>query len=373
MSSGRVCRDQSWRRLFKMVELILAWRESLSILKNIFQRLVRKRGLLISDVVRDSGYSRGEVIRFCKSKRLYLDTSAFNYIYQEFTLEEIINTRDYQRNKNTIFVMSPILLWEIFLNSDREKCDSMLMTAQALFDPIILATPSELIVRYLEKAYPNNTINYTFFNHTEWSRIWRKMASDFSVTFDFSREDLLFKTEPYRVLSRNINSILMGRGRENSIISAAIEFIDVVYSSIKEDLILWKLDESYSKIVILFVFMFMIIYLDLDSSEVVQFWKNRGYGDKIEASQISSFFLNFPEIFFQGPFAEMARMISLQIEFGRINRGTLHDGMHMIYSPYVTAILSNDEMFLRLSEKVNFYRYRVVHLSNINFKRVKFP
>jgi hypothetical protein len=94
-------------------------------------------------------YNPEDVERFKASTRIYLETSAFNYFADEFSLPDLELTRAYQRRKGVVFVTSPTLLWEIMLNTDRERADELLLAAQALFDPVLLATPTELTVRYL--------------------------------------------------------------------------------------------------------------------------------------------------------------------------------------------------------------------------------
>ena len=62
-----------------------------------------------------------ELQRFSESERYYLETSAFNHLFDTFTLQEIELTRAYMRRKGVIFVTSPTVLWEIMLVSDRER------------------------------------------------------------------------------------------------------------------------------------------------------------------------------------------------------------------------------------------------------------
>jgi hypothetical protein len=68
-------------------------------------------------------YNPEDVKRFTTSTRVYLETSAFNYFADEFSLPDLELTRACQRRKGVVFVTSPTLLWEIMLNSDRERAD----------------------------------------------------------------------------------------------------------------------------------------------------------------------------------------------------------------------------------------------------------
>ena len=74
-----------------------------------------------------SDYRDADELRFNRCKRVYLETSAFNFLIENVGLPKFERTRAYQRRKGVIFVTSPMLLWEIMLNSDREHADMMLM------------------------------------------------------------------------------------------------------------------------------------------------------------------------------------------------------------------------------------------------------
>lgn len=338
--------------------------KTISYFKNGF---LRRRGLQRNAVLKASHLSSAEYDRYLKSRCIYLETSAFNYLVDNFEIPDLELTRAYQKRKGVIFLTSPVLLWEIMLNSDSERADRMLLAAQALFDPILLASPTELTVRYLKHAYPQNTINYSYFADFTWANFWRPMTEDFGRTLSYKHEDILQKTEPFRAISKNLNYIIGGREHGTELIDLTTFYISSVYSAIQDDLETWKVDEVTAKFVILYVFLLLIVFADLDGEEAKTFWEEKGFTGNLEQEQITKVFVDYPEIFVCGPILEMATMSAFQYNSGGTNRGALHDGMHMVYAPYVHAILSNDAAFLELPKQKKFYRGKVVHLSDLEF------
>ncbi len=331
------------------------------------------RGLDREALEKAAGLPRKEIDRFLRTQRLYLETSAFNYFVDNFDLPDIELTRAFQRRKGVIFVTSPMLLWEIMLNTDRERADTMLLAAQALFDPLLLATPTELTTRYLRHTYPENAVNYSFFTNVAWRDLWRAMTTDFTRTFSFDFDSLLAKTKPFRIISKNLGSVIEGRYHDDEIVILASTYVNDVHTTLCDDLRSRGVDDHIAKFVILYVFLLLLISADLDGSEAYEFWADKGFTEKLEPDQIIRVFTDFPEIFVCGPILEMAVMAALQYRSGSTNRGSLHDGMHMAYAPYVDAILSNDDAFLKLSAEHSFYRHRVLHLSEVQFSKVELP
>lgn len=320
-----------------------------------------------------SFYTSEDMTRFRNSTRIYLETSAFNYFADEFSLPDLELTRAYQRRKGVIFVTSPTLLWEIMLNSDREHADKLLLAAQALFDPVLLATPTELTVRYLQSAYPNNVINYDVAAGPPWANRWPAMTNDFSRTIIYDFNELVLKTSGLRSMSKNLDSIMEGTDHPLELVRLAGQLVSTVYEAISEDTRSWGLSEMMAKFVILYAFLILMVYADMDGTPAKDFWIAKGFvGDRKDDVIISAFW-DYPEIFRQGPILSMAIMAAMQHAEGKTNRGAILDGMHMIYTPHVDTILSNDAAFLRLAQGVPYFRNKVRHMSEMALRRVSLP
>jgi hypothetical protein len=184
---------------------------------------------VIEEGVQSNFLSQEDIERFSRCKRFYLETSAFNFLVDNLELADIELTRAYQRRKGVIFATSPMLLWEIMLTSDLERADMMLLAAQALFDPILLGTPTELAVRYLRFAYPDNVVNYDIRSNLGWAGLWPNMTRDFQHTFVYDFVDLIEKTKPIRAISKSLTSIIEGLPDRTEIVELTSTFVTEIY------------------------------------------------------------------------------------------------------------------------------------------------
>lgn len=299
----------------------------------------------------------GEFYRFMGARRIYLETSAFNFVFDTLAIPELERMRARERERGTIFVTSPMLFWEIMLSADADRADAMLMGAQALFDPLLLASPSDLAARYLRSAYPDNLINYSFFADAAWLERWRAMTGDYSRTFTFQGH--LEKARTFRIISKNLRCIVENRRHDDEMVRLATEFVAKVFWALEDDLARLPIEAVTAKLVILYVFLLLLLPADLEPSEARALWLEKGFTGELEHAQVTRVFLDYPEIFKCGPILEMANMAALQYATGVTNRGVLHDGMHMAYAPYVDIIVSTDAAFLELGAKHDFYQLKV--------------
>ncbi len=237
----------------------------------------------------------------------------------------------------------------------------MLLAAQALFDPLMLATPTELASRYLLNAYPANFINYSIFTKSIPPALWREMTQDFVRTLSFNGH--LERARFFRVVSRNLETVVEGKAHDDEIVRHAAEYVNLVHQVFASNARPpWGVHDQLAKFVILYVFLLFGIAADLGASEAGTL--------AIKSEDPIRIFTDYPKMFLLGPLAEMAAMAELQYRMGRRDRGVLLDGMHMAYAPYVDMILSNDEAFLELSAQHRFYRRKVFHLSKMQINRV---
>lgn len=304
------------------------------------------------------------VARFNRSERIYLETSALNALAEEVGIKALEIFRAEQRSRNRIFVTSPMLLWEIMQISDEKQADFMMMAAQALFDPVLLGTPTELVIRYLESAYPRNIVNYGIATALPWGAIWARMTRNFGCRLEYDREALLDKTRPYRDISRNLTSIIDGVPHKNAMVEPARQYVGLIYDALEEDLKRQGPDGVTAKLVILYTYLLLLTCLDLDGSAARNFWASKDFPASLQHGQVSQVFIDYPEIFVRGPLLEMANMASMQYCSGKTNRGALHDGMHMVYAPHVDVILSADSAFLTMARSSSHYSAKIMHPSD---------
>ncbi len=122
--------------------------------------------------------------------RIYFETSALNHVIKNVSYDAIGDTRLYQRRRNKEFFLSPVTLWEIFASQDDTASDYLIFCAQQVFSKNILATPSEVIVRFLDHAYPKNRVNYNEFCSLPIANLWTKMSKDTSIKFEYDKDEV---------------------------------------------------------------------------------------------------------------------------------------------------------------------------------------
>lgn len=314
----------------------------------------------------EAGYAR-----FRAARRIYLETSAFNRFFENFSIPELELTRAYQRRKGVIFVTSPMLLWEIMLISDRDRADAMLMAAQALFDPVLLGTPTELAVRYFEKAYDGTDPYYDVRSNTNWGRLWPAMTRDLNRTFKYDLDELITKTRPMRAISKNFRNIIDGTPHTDDIVEAIRSYVDLVHNALADDLEASGIDRITARFVILYACLLLMVSADLESAAARDFWERRGFVGDLKHAEVTQAFFDLPHMFDHGPLLCMAMMAAFQYRSGIANRGAILDGLHLSYAPYVHTILSDDAAFLGIARTHSYFAPRLLHMSQFDLKRVE--
>jgi len=303
----------------------------------------------------------------------YFETSGFNHLLKSIDFGSFLNTRELQKFRGRQLRISPITLWEIMLTSDDFNSDFLMFSAQNLFSEKLLATPTELIIRYLMNAYPENKINYNIDTELEIGNIWSKMTSDNSVKFDYDKSQLKEKTSLIRKISKNLPSIISGTVNESDFFLFNIsKVVRVYYECLRDDGFLpssSKFDEDvFFKLVILFAMLFFVLRMDFDSKVIERFWKSEGIAADDPTKILMYLFESYSELLKKGPLLEMAVMAYNQVMLGNTNRGLLLDCYHMIYAPYVNRIVTGDKGFDNLKKLEGQYSRKIIHVSEMNVR-----
>lgn len=303
-------------------------------------------------------------------KKWYFETSGFNHLLRSLDFDVFLNTRELQLlNKNELCV-SPVTLWELMLTSDDFKSDFLIFAAQNLFSKRLLATPTEIIIRYLTHAYPENKINYDIYTDLEIGDLWSKMTTDNSVNINYDKTNLVEKTSFIRKISRNLPSIVYCNVSDSeSWIVSLSKIVDVHYECLRDDGFLpstSKYDgEILFKLVVLMKMLFFVFRMDFDSSVVEEYWKNIEC-DSNPTKRLMYLDESYPELFRVGPLLEMSVMAYNQVSIGDTNRGLLLDCYHMVYAPYVDFVVTGDEGFDDLKKLESRYTNKIIHVSDMN-------
>jgi len=256
------------------------------------------------------------------------------------------------------------------LTSDDIQSDSLVYSAQNLFSEKLLATPTEIITRYIESPYPENKVNYDIHTDLEIGGLWSRMTTDNSIKFEYNKKHLKDKTSFIRKISKNLPSIINQSVSNNeSYLVILSEVINVHYECLRNDGFLpetSKYDgEILFKLVVLLKMLFFVFRVDFDSSVIEKFWEHEGC-DRNPTNMLTHIDETYTELYRVGPLLEMAVMAYNQVNIGATNRGLLLDCYHMIYAPYVDFIVTGDEGFDNLKKLESRYSNKIIHVSEMN-------
>jgi len=311
-------------------------------------------------------------------ENVYFETSAFNYLLNAISPDALFNTRELQTKKGRCLYVSPITLWEVMLAG--EKSDYFVYFAQNIFSEKLLATPSELLTRYLLNDYLNNSVSYSIFTDAAIGDLWLKMASDSSIKFDYNHEDLITKTSFIRGISNKIHQIVQYPDSKltDKYHDHIANVIHTYYECLLEDGFFPELDDAkynkkiFYKTFLLFTFGLLLFKFDIYNQPVDDFWKRIDFEGKNLTEKISAFFEKYPLIFKRGPLLEITMMAYHQLQLGRNNRGLILDSFHMVYAPYMDTIITADDDFIELKRLEKHYNKKLHHIEEMHLNVVPF-
>lgn len=289
---------------------------------------------------------------------IYFETSALNYLIKNVSHESLLGTREYQRTKNVEFVLSPVSLWEVLLSKDDNIGDEIVFYAKQVFSEKLLASPSEIVVRYLTNAYPENKTNYRIDSIGEFAETWKRLANDTTRRFIVDPEELRKSAHHIRLISKNIRKIIIGDQGElqSDFLISLKNVIDTYYEVMKEEGVYDSRvnkngynEEIYYKLAILFVLLILVLRIDIvRDSDLQGFISSLPIDTDNPTVYLIYLFENYDQVFYTGPIAEMVMIAYHQVQLNKPNRGLIFDCYHNLYAPYVNYILTADQVFSEL-------------------------
>lgn len=313
-----------------------------------------------------------------KIEKWYFETSGFNALMSVFDFDTFLNTRELNEKLDRELLVSPITIWEIMLTADDFDSDFLVFRAQNVFHKDLLATPSELIIRFLNNAYPENKVNYPIYTDLPLGDLWSKMTNNNSINFVYNKSALKERTSLIRMISKNLSSILSDSNnlKNNEFLSSLAKVTNVHYECLRDDGFLHDIldyeEDILFKLVVLFVLVLFVFKLDFETKTIDKFWMDSGVDDSNPTEMLIHFFQKYPLILKKGPFLEMAVMAYNQVKLGKTNRGLILDCYHMIYAPYVDFIVTGDEGFANLKHIENRYQMKITHINELKFEMKPF-
>ena len=285
----------------------------------------------------------------------YLDTSGLNFLAD--------NVRDFdflagmKRHLGFELFLSPVSLWEILLNSNKERRDYLIYWAQFNCASKLLKSPSEIIVEYINLGCPHKDRKAFIenpYSNLEIAVTWENIHGKIDRTIIMDAGELKKRTKGIRQLSKSLKKIVgdmchesYDKYKDDSFHKSMIQVLKNLgrYNTLDK-----KTERTY-KIALIFSFFIVCIGFELQNSAVKNFWDEKEIDDPFE--RLDFIIKYHPTLMIKGPVLEMAMMAETQFQMENSqSRGLLHDCMHAIYCYYADNLLTSDTHFEALRKGV---------------------
>lgn len=293
---------------------------------------------------------------------LYFETSAVNYLYDKvFTNSDIgsIQTKELQVSKARKWQISIITLWEIFFTNNAERRRDLFDFSRCLFYDDLIPTPEELITNYIRAGCPIEEKRYELRSKGLFSGHWQYACTNLDYFFEPEPIDIKSRNDAIRKLANTINV-----SENGYLLNFEPDFtnyqgrLDKAYLSYIQESVLQLTGSDKSeelKVLIAVTLQLTLIILcygiGVDQPSIERFWNERGNPNPM--ARLEYCLNDFPDIFFRGPIANIAKMTISQNK-GKRNRGLHNDSLHSIYVTYSDLFVTNDKHFSQfLDENLN--------------------
>jgi hypothetical protein len=290
----------------------------------------------------------------------YLETSAVNKMIAKYDFFDLTATKEYQQEKGNTLCISPVVLWEILLSSDDMNKEKIIFGCQHLFSEKMLASPSELILKYIDNGCCNIKPD-KIYTESLLGNTWHDVNTDNRRTFIYDKNELKRGVKHINRLSKHIDKIVYNKisdeNEELFLIQRVIEhYITLtVHAKDNESIV-------FAKLVFIFIFYILCIGLDIDNSAVNKYWNDRNINDAVD--KLEYLINNYRSLFVEGPFIDMALIAYSQVKKNDHNRGLYFDCMHGIYLPYVDIFITCDSDFNKV-KGLDKYKNKIYLFDNL--------
>lgn len=307
-------------------------------------------------------------------KRIYFETSALNSFADKHTIQDAIATKAFQNVRGRGWYLSPVVLWEVLLTSNEEDRERLIHFAQHLFEPDLLPSPEELIVRYIETGCPGVEREYHLTSNGVFSSAWRDICQIKEKTLIYDQPLIAQKTNVLREIARLVNDFVKfgaiditakpGIAGLQVSVQQVLDRFNVIPPELKEipDAV------RHFRLVAFFIILVLCTGASIEGQIIEAFWSKRSI-NRID-ERIEFIFGTHPELVFQGPFQQIAFMTGFQ-SVGKFSRGVYFDSLHTVYSIYSDLMISADSHFRtfrdELRERFPSVATTIRHIDELEF------
>jgi len=284
----------------------------------------------------------------------YVETSAINYFCDRMEEHDALATRDLQRSKGRLWLMSPVTYFEMSLTGCPDRRDKIFGFAQHLLHDDLLASPEELFVGFIQRGCPLFDPIKDWKSRMPLANAWRRVANVSDETFDLTQEVIRPTAEVQRHIGTIAWRILSSRTIDPTDWDEAEHFQLIVEWCRNElpkrerlDYITDELDHQLESLTIFFVFSMFCCFNTLNPIPYINFWAGKNCASPLD--RLRWLIQNLPIVFRRGAFIEMA-LAAIAQHRGKPSRGLIFDILHFSYLPYVRSFLTTDGHFEGVSD-----------------------
>ena len=303
---------------------------------------------------------------------LYFETSAINNFAENRSIEDAIATKELQHAKGRRWAISIVTLWEIFLINNENDRDNLFNFSRFLFDEFLVPSPEEIIVNFIKAGCPNIEKKYPFKSHGLLSDEWRRACRNKQYFFCPSKQDLKFRTKVWREYGKFVDRIIGNRkvritSHKPDELEVLIDEIYNIFDYVENKKYIGKEIECILRIAIFYTLFLLCWGIVFDQLTIEEYWLEIGVKKPRERALFVA--NHFPQIFYRGPIANIARMTYQQCK-GKYSRGVFFDALHSIYIDYSDAFITSDTHFKTLRDNDNGYdpnHLKIKHMDEIKW------
>lgn len=278
----------------------------------------------------------------------YLETSGLNALADQIDNHQLFDL--VKRSLKIEFYLSAIGVWEVLLNSDNSRKERLLYWAQFNTSPYLLRSPTEIFVDYILRGSPQKD-RYEFWTQRSTSldigRVWKKIHLRIDRTIPVDVAELRERSGAIWEFSKKLKSIVrttIDEGRTGYEEDYFVKCMGAIGKNFSQSSFGKAENRELSLIIVVFVFFFACMGMELDNTPVRRFWKGIGLEDPFDRLQY--LIDQQPYLFVRGPIVQSAKMAQIQITGENAKgRGLIHDSLHSVFCYYADQVISGDRHF----------------------------
>lgn len=318
---------------------------------------------------------------------IYFDTSSINYFVDNYSINDCIATQRLQAHKKRIWCLSPVNLYEIFMNSSVERREEIIHRINILYygKSSYFDIPTRILF--------GEVLGYTTKTLTEFEDLMKKMWLNIKTHPKNKEEDFRFDDEDFQKRRSLVNTIIKDTLKcllKEDVINLSekelLEILDTNENTVGIFMVK-KICSRFNNdfltkenlVKIFLIYMIFCFGVEPNNEFLEEFWKNKeNFTKNNEVTRTLNRFISLlndhEKILFNHPvIEEMTKFIIFEYNNPKkkIDRGTFSDALHLIYSFLCFYFVTDDNGLILYSKNSSWLNGRLLSVKeDFSFKRI---